>query len=126
MFLPPGPPLVRVEQEDSLGEVGAGGVVAMGLLNTVLMLATLATLGRSAGFIIISYIISYYPPILSISIIDKVLELRWLIIYYLCRLPGHDRGGLWPPWISSHYSVRTSQHLLDPYTLAHVRYSHTA
>ena len=47
-----------------------------------------------------------------------------LIIYYLCRLPGHDRGGLWPPWISSHYSVRTSQHLLDPYTLAHVRYSH--
>ena len=51
VFLPPGPALVRVEQEDSLGEVGAGGVVAVALLNTVLMLATLATLGRSAGFI---------------------------------------------------------------------------
>ena len=63
VFRPPGPALVRAEQEDSLGEVGAGGVVAMALLNTVLMLATLATLGRSAGFIII---ISYYPPILSI------------------------------------------------------------
>ena len=63
VFLPPGPALVRVEQGDSLGEVGAGGVVAMALLNTVLMLATLATLGRSASFIII---ISYYPPTLSI------------------------------------------------------------
>ena len=48
-----------------------------------------------------------------------------MIIYYVCRLPGHDGGGLWPPWISSHYSVRTSQHLLDPYTLAHVRYRHS-
>ena len=63
VFRPPGPALVRVEQEDSLGEVGAGGVVAVALLNTVLMLATLATLGRSASFIII---ISYYPPTLSI------------------------------------------------------------
>ena len=68
VFRPPGPALVRVEQGagqgDSLAEVGAGGVVAMGLLNTVLMLATLATLGRSAGF--------SYPPIWhpSFSIID--------------------------------------------------------
>ena len=50
VFRPPGPALVRVEQGagegDSLAEVGAGGVVAMGLLNTVLMLATLASLGR--------------------------------------------------------------------------------
>ena len=78
VFRPPGPALVRVEQEDSLGEVGAGGVVAMALLNTVLMLATLATLGRSAGFIII---ISYYPPICypfpSHEVKNPVL---WLII----------------------------------------------
>ena len=64
VFRPPGPALVRVEQEDSLGEVGAGGVVAMALLNTVLMLATLATLGRSAGFIQLS------SHLLSFSIID--------------------------------------------------------
>ena len=66
VFRPPGHALVRVEveQEDSLGEVGAGGVVAMGLLNTVLMLATLATLGRSVGFIQLS------SHLLSFSIID--------------------------------------------------------
>ena len=95
MFRPPGPALVRVEQEDSLGEVGAGGVVAMALLNTVLMLATLATLGRSANFIIIAYI--FYPPILFISIIDfckRSLELRWFIlstIYAGC--PGTTGAG---------------------------------
>ena len=61
MFRPPGPALVRVEQEDSLGEVGAGGVVAMALLNTVLMLATLATLGRSASSIqLSSHLLSFY------------------------------------------------------------------
>ena len=61
VFLPPAPALVRVvgEGEDSLGEVGAGGVVAVALLNTVLMLATLATLDRSANLIIISIIIIY-------------------------------------------------------------------
>ena len=65
VFRPPGPALVRVEveQEDSLGEVGAGGVVAVALLNTVLMLATLATLGRSANFIQLSshfHLLSFY------------------------------------------------------------------
>ena len=67
VFRPPGPALVSVEQEDSLGEVGAGGVVAVALLNTVLMLATLATLGRSDAS---SLYPTYYPPILSIFIID--------------------------------------------------------
>ena len=71
VFRPPGPALVRVEQGagegDSLAEVGAGGVVAMGLLNTVLMLATLATLGRSAGF-------SYPPHLASILFHHRLLH----------------------------------------------------
>ena len=65
VFLPPGHALVRVEGEDSLGEVGAGGVVAMALLNTVLMLATLATLGRSASFIQLSSHLLFYTMFLA-------------------------------------------------------------
>lgn len=31
-----------------------------------------------------------------------------------------SQGGLWPIWIAEHYSDRTSQHPLDPYSFAHV------
>ena len=36
------------------------------------------------------------------------------------KLPGHDGGGLWPVWVSEHYSLQTSQNPLDPYSISHV------
>jgi len=36
------------------------------------------------------------------------------------KLPGHDGGGLWPLYVSEHYSLQTSQNPLDPYSISHV------
>ena len=66
---------------DTLQRLSAIAIVWMGIVNTLLMFATL-----------------------------------WTVL----KLPGHDEGGLWPIFVPEHYSEKTSQHLLDPYSFAHV------
>ena len=36
------------------------------------------------------------------------------------KLPGHDGGGVWPVYVTEHYSLQTSQNPLDPYSISHV------
>ena len=56
--------------------------------------------------------------ILWMGIVNTVL--MFAVLWTFLKLPGHDEGGLFPVYIQEHYSERTSQHLLDPYSFAHV------
>ena len=40
----------------------------------------------------------------------------------LAPLPGHEGGTLWPIFVKEHYSIDTSQKLLDPYSISHVNH----
>ena len=40
----------------------------------------------------------------------------------LAPLPGNSGGGFWPIYVKEHYSLKTSQNLLDPYSFSHVNH----
>ena len=56
--------------------------------------------------------------VLASGLLNTVLMFGVLSVIY--KLPGHDGGGIWPLYIPEHYSDRTSAHLADPYSIAHV------
>ena len=46
--------------------------------------------------------------------------LMFSVLKMFLKVPGHEENGYSPVYIPEHYSERTSQHLLDPYSYAHI------
>ena len=56
--------------------------------------------------------------VLGSGLLNTVLMFGVLSEMY--KLPGHDQGVVWPLYVNEHFSVRTSVHPFDPYSIAHV------